>query len=155
MQFGWLILINLNLSFWFLYLDAISTTCVKLHLGGTFRVAVALHLRFEFLATINSVISSMFHRRLELIFIKSLVFRWFCIEKHGRTLLVSTMTITVFSFWWNFNVHSGEVLGACDGFTKCSISVAFALQSRVRHGVDFWDIIISTYDYLRLLILLS
>ena len=52
MQFGWLILINLNLPLWFLNLDATSTTRVKFDLGGTFRVAVALHLRFEFLATI-------------------------------------------------------------------------------------------------------
>ena len=70
-EFGRLILINLNLPLWlFLYLDATSATSVKFSFGGTFCVAVALHLGLEFLAAIDSVIFSMFHRRLELIFIK-------------------------------------------------------------------------------------
>ena len=161
MEFG-LILINLNLSFWlFLYLDATSATCVKFSFRGTFCVAVALHLRLEFLAAINSVISSMFHRRLELVFIKWLVLRWSYIEKHSCTLLLPNKIISIFSFWRfgcnfiNFKVHCREVLGACDRFTQWSISVAFALQSWVRHSVDFLHLISSSYDYLRLLIMLS
>ena len=66
MKFGRLILINLLLSFWFLYIAGIS---VK----GTFGVVISLHLRLELLPAINSVVSSRLYRGLKLEFISLLV----------------------------------------------------------------------------------
>ena len=162
MKFGCLILINLKLSLRFQYLDGIS---VKFTFSGTFRVTIAFHLRLKLVSAIDSVISSMLYWGLKLIFIKWLVlcfiWVWVRIEKHGHTLLVSTLIITIFSLRWlsdhfiNFKVHHREFFGADDRFTESSISVAFALKSGIRYGVDFRNLIDKTINYLWFMVLLG
>ena len=108
------------MSLRFLYIDVIN---VMFSFVRAFRVAIALHLRFELLPAINSVIASRFYKGLKLIFI-IFCFHWIrvCIEKHGHSFLLSCLNVTILSFrrlrdnFFNFEVHHREILGADDWF---------------------------------------